>query len=107
MHGIASSAKKLESLIDMITRAHPGTEVLDALTQLTRLVYVSSCWQVTNVDAYNDLETFTTIIDTQVDGVYDIIKPVLDKAEDGVIMIGFSQGVTIIHNSNVLHCNVL
>lgn len=74
MHGIFSSYRDMDSLVKMITNARPGINV-------------------TNVHAYDDLESLDPMW-KQVDGVYKIMKPVMDDAKDGVTLICYSQGTT-------------
>ena len=73
MHGILNDAESLQQLVNMITRSHNGTQVL-------------------NVDAFNDLASLDTAMWQQVDGVYEKIKSFMSAAENGVNMICFSQG---------------
>ena len=72
MHGILASYRDMDNLMSMISKAHPGTNL-------------------TNVNAYNDLDSLETLW-TQVDGVYQKMKSVMDSAENGVNLICYSQG---------------
>ena len=73
MHGILSDAADQQQLVNMITKAHQGTKVL-------------------NVNLYNDLDSILVDLWKQVDGVYAQMKPFMNVSEDGVNLICFSQG---------------
>ena len=75
MHGVFSSYRDMDALVGMIAKARPGINI-------------------TNVRAYDDLESLDAMW-KQVDGVYKIMKPVMDDAKDGVILICYSQGTCI------------
>ena len=72
MHGILASYQDMAKVASMISTAHPET-------------------RIANIDAYNDLDSLEKLW-TQVDGVYQKMKPVMDSAEDGVNLICYSQG---------------
>lgn len=72
MHGILTSSRDMETLVSMVAAARPGTSI-------------------TNVDAYNYLWSVDPLW-KQVDGVYEIMKPVMEDEENGVILICYSQG---------------
>ena len=75
MHGIFSSFRDMDTLVSRIANARPGINI-------------------TNIKAYDDLESLDPMW-KQVDGVYNIMKPVMDDAKDGVILICYSQGTCI------------
>lgn len=64
----------MEDLAGFIRKAHPGTNI-------------------TIVDMYEEIESLTTALWTQVHGMGEEIRPVMQQAKDGVHIIGFSQGI--------------
>lgn len=80
VHGILDHASDMEDLASFITQAHPGTNI-------------------TLVKLFEELESFAPLW-TQVTAMTEKIRTVMQKAKDGVHIIGFSQG--IIHKASPL-----
>ena len=72
LHGIFSDAENMNSLGDMISKAHPGT-------------------QVYNIDGYDDMESMEGMW-KQVDYFKKQMMPIFQNSTDGVHLLCFSQG---------------
>lgn len=63
----------MEGLARFITESHPATNI-------------------TLIALYEEIESFTPLW-TQVYGMREKIRPIMEQAKDGVHIIGFSQGI--------------
>lgn len=72
IHGIFDNYKSMFDLRDFIVAAHPGTNV-------------------TLIDMYSDADSIANMWD-QVHGFGKAVRQVMNEAEDGIHLIGFSQG---------------
>ncbi|XP_028391298.1 lysosomal thioesterase PPT2-like isoform X1 [Dendronephthya gigantea] len=73
IHGILDTAESLNDLKSMIEKAHPGTNV-------------------TVIKLYPEIQSLSTPMWVQVNGVSKVLKEIMAKSKDGVHLIGFSQG---------------
>jgi len=73
VHGILDHASDLNDLANFIRFAHPGTNV-------------------TLVDIFEEMRSFEPMW-RQIEGYKAKIRPVMEQAQDGVHIIGFSQGI--------------
>lgn len=74
MHGILDHASDMEDLASFITEAHPGTNI-------------------TLIKLFEEVESFKPLW-MQVSAMTEKIRPVMQEAENGVHIIGFSQGIS-------------
>ncbi|XP_028391299.1 lysosomal thioesterase PPT2-like isoform X2 [Dendronephthya gigantea] len=72
IHGILDTAESLNDLKSMIEKAHPGTNV-------------------TVIKLYPEIQSLSTPMWVQVNGVSKVLKEIMAKSKDGVHLIGFSQ----------------
>uniref|UniRef100_F6T0U6 palmitoyl-CoA hydrolase n=1 Tax=Ciona intestinalis TaxID=7719 RepID=F6T0U6_CIOIN len=72
VHGILDDAKDLSHLTKFITKHHPGTEVH-------------------TLDLFDHYHSFIPLWD-QLDTIKNFTAPIMQKAKDGVHLIGYSQG---------------
>jgi hypothetical protein len=74
IHGILDTAASLNDLKSMIEKAHPSTNV-------------------TVIKLYPETKSIFTPMWEQVDGVSKILKKIMAESENGIHLIGFSQGI--------------
>ena len=73
VHGILDHASDMEDLASFITQAHPGTNI-------------------TLIKLFEEGESFKPLW-MQVSAMTEKMRPVMQQAENGVHIIGFSQGI--------------
>lgn len=86
IHGILDTAESMNDLKSMIEKAHPGTNV-------------------TVIKLYPEIRSLLIPMWVQIDGVSKVLKKIMAKAQDGVHLIGFSQGITFHSNNYGSHDN--
>ncbi|XP_031554332.1 lysosomal thioesterase PPT2-A-like [Actinia tenebrosa] len=72
IHGILDHARDLNDLAEFIKAAHPGTNI-------------------SLINIFEEQRSFVPLW-SQINGYRDKIRPIMQQAEDGVHIIGFSQG---------------
>lgn len=77
IHGILDHASDMGDLATFITQAHPGTDI-------------------TLIKLYEELESFTPLW-KQVPNMTEVVRSVMREAKDGAHIIGFSQGIMVLH----------
>ena len=77
IHGILDHASDMGDLATFITQAHPGTKI-------------------TLIKLYEELESFTPLW-KQVPNMTEVVRSVMREAKDAVHIIGFSQGIMVLH----------